>query len=265
VKETIKEALISSGRILMDHFGKAKTVKEKNNQSNVVTEADLASEKNIVAVIEKKFKGQNIIAEETGFRNKFSEFTWIIDPLDGSSNFAAGIPWFGIIIAVLKDYKPIIAGIYLPYSDEMYIAEKGKGAFRNDARIDVTKERNLRDVLFSYSLDFSEDTAKTDNESKIIREIVKETRNLRSINCVLEYCYVADGRLGGCVNQATKIWDIAAPALMIQEAGGVVSDISGNDLNFCVDKTSYDRTFSFVAASKELHPKVRSIIARAIR
>jgi myo-inositol-1(or 4)-monophosphatase len=264
MQDTITKALLSSGKILMDSLGKLTEIKEKQDQSNVATQADLDSERNIVAIIEKKFPSHNILAEETGFRNKFSEYTWVIDPLDGSSNFAAGLPWFGILIAVMKDYKPIAAGIYLPFYDLIYGAEKGKGAFRNKERINVTNAIELRNVLFSYSLDYSEDISKTDMESKIIKELVNNTRNLRAVNSVVEYCYVADGRIGGCINQTTHIWDIAAPDLIIREAGGVVSDISGSEIDYRFSNSDYGRNFTFVASNKELHPKVLGLIRIAI-
>jgi myo-inositol-1(or 4)-monophosphatase len=260
MRDLIKEALLSSGQILMGHFGKMGEVRQKSDQSNVVTKADLESEKNIVAMIEKRFPSHNIIAEETGFRNKLSEFTWVIDPLDGSSNFATGLPWFGILIAVLKDHKPIAAGVYLPFYNNLYLAEKGKGASRDGGPISVSAERNLKKVLFSYSLDYSEDSSKTEAESRIINELVRNVRNLRAINSVGEYCYVADGRLGGCINQTTKIWDIAAPALIIQEAGGIVTDISGVELSFFADRSDYDRNFTMVASGRNLHKRVMEII-----
>ena len=116
----------------------------KENQSSIVTNADIESEKTIIGIINNAFPGHNIISEECGYMHNGSEFTWVIDPLDGTSNFAAHIPWFGVLIAVLKDSEPILAGACLPIQQDVYLAEKGAGCFRNGERINATGNTNLR-------------------------------------------------------------------------------------------------------------------------
>ncbi|MDD5086222.1 MAG: inositol monophosphatase [Candidatus Nanoarchaeia archaeon] len=257
---TIKTALKKAGKILMENFGKVDSYEIKENQSNIVTKADIDSEMVIVKIIENKFPNHNIITEETGYKNKTSDFTWIIDPLDGTSNFSSGIPWFGIIICVLKYNNPFMAGIYLPFYNLLYFAESGKGATKNNKKIYVSKETELKNILMTYSLDYSKDISKTEKESKIITNIVNNIRNLRATNSVVDFCYTADGRLGGCINQTTKIWDIAAPYLIIKEAGGVVTDINGKDIRFDVKKEDYQKNFTIVGSNKILHPKIMELI-----
>lgn len=258
---TIKKALREAGKILLANFGDVKTYNVKENQSSIVTQADIDSERAIVKIIEDKFPNHNIIAEEAGCKNKNSDYTWAIDPLDGTSNFSAGIPWFGTIICVLKNSEPVMAGIYLPSYNLLYFAEKGKGATRNGEKIYVSAEKELKNILMAYSLDYSEDASKAEKESKIIKNIVQNTRNLRSVNsCAVEFCYVADGKLGGYINQATKIWDIAAPYLLVKEAGGIVTDISGNDIDFTVDELNYQKNFTVVGSSKSLYVKIMKLI-----
>ena len=120
---------------------------------------------------------------------------------------------FGILICVLKKNEPVIAGIYLPIYDLLYFAEKRKGATRNGEKISVSKETELKNILLAYSLDYSEDISKTEKESKIIKNIVQNVRNIRATNSVIDSCYTADGRLGGHISQTTKIWDIVALCL----------------------------------------------------
>ena len=115
-----------------------------------------------------------------------------------------------------------MTGCLLPFQNQLYFAEKGKGARLNEQKIRVTKEKKLKNVLLSYSLDYSDEPGKTERESIIIQNLVKNIRNLRATNCIVDFCYTADGKLGASVNQTTKIWDIAGPALLIEEAGGVV-------------------------------------------
>lgn len=205
MKTTIHFALHEAGKILMDNFGKISNCAVKENQSSIVTQIDLNSEKKIFEIISNKFPEHNALDEETGFQNKNSEYIWVVDPIDGTSNYAAGIPWFGIIICVLKNFKPFMAGCYLPVQNQLYFAEKGKGATLNEQKIRVSKESNLKNVLMTYSLDYSDEPGETEKESKIIQRLVQNIRNLRATNCVIDFCYTADGKLGACVNQTTKI------------------------------------------------------------
>lgn len=260
MKTTIQKSLQASSKILMDNFGSIEKVEVKQDQSNIVTQADLDSEKAIVKIVEKDFPDHNIIAEETGFQSKGSQYTWIIDPLDGTSNFSTGLSWFGVLISVLKDWEPVASGAALPFYNYFYLAEKGKGSFLNDKKISVSDETELRNILAVYSLDFKENFSITQKESQIIAKLVRNTRNLRSTNSLVDQLYVAEGKFGSCINQTTKIWDIAAPSLIIEEAGGIVTDINGDKLNFKVSETDYERNYTIVASTKILHPKLMRLI-----
>lgn len=260
MQQTIVNALYSAGEILKNSFGKIEHIVLKHDQSNVVTQADLDAEAAIVAIIERDYPNHSIIAEETGYRNKNSPYTWIVDPLDGTSNFASLIPWFGVIVAVLKDAEPISAGMYLPFTDQLYLAEKGQGAFLNNKKIRVAEEDDLKKLLFSYCLDYSSQEGKTEFEARIISQLVKNCRNLRATNSVTDFCYTADGKLGGCINQTTKIWDIAAPSLIITEAGGKVTDINNKPLDFNVNENNYLDNFTICASNPQLHTMVMQLI-----
>lgn len=259
MKDTIQLALSEAGKILLENFGKISDYKVKESQSSIVTKTDIDSEKRIMEIISKQFPDHNLLGEETGFQNKNSEFTWVVDPIDGTSNFAAGIPWFGIIICVLKKDKPLLAGCYLPVQNQLYFAEKGKGATVNGKSISVSKETELKNVLLAYSLDYSDQPGKTEYEVKIIQRLVQDIRNLRSTNCLLDFCYTAEGKLGASINQTTKIWDIAGPGLIIEEAGGKISDIHGNHFDFTLNEKNYMRNFEIVASNKLLHAEILSL------
>lgn len=260
MKNTIYKAFHEAGEILLDNFGKISEYSVKESQSSIVTQTDVDSEKRIMKVISKEFPEHNLLGEETGFHNKNSEFTWVVDPIDGTSNFAAGIPWFGVIICVLKNFQPLMAGSFLPVQNQLYYAEKGKGATLNGKPISVSKESHLKNILVAYSLDFSDEPGKTECETKIIRRLVQNVRNLRSTNCLLDLCFTADGKLGACINQSTKIWDIAGPALIIEEAGGLATNLKGNPFDFKVDENSYERNFEIVGSNKLLHTGVINLI-----
>ncbi|MEZ5107217.1 MAG: inositol monophosphatase [Draconibacterium sp.] len=260
MEDTLLKATYEAGDILMKYVGKISDYKTKESQSSIVTIADLAAEKKIMQIIGEKFPDHNTLGEETGFQYRNSEYTWVVDPLDGTSNFAAGLPWFGIIICVLKNNEPILATCYIPYKLQVYFAEKGKGALLNEKKISVSKETELRNILAAYSLDYSDEPGKTEQETKTIGRLVQHVRNLRSTNSLLDFCYTADGKLGACLNQTTKIWDIAGPKLIIEEAGGIVSDFNGNSLDFTINEKNYDRNFTIICSNKTLHPKVIELV-----
>jgi myo-inositol-1(or 4)-monophosphatase len=260
MENTILKALHKAGEILMKNFGKLTEYTIKENQNSIVTAADIESEKKIIEIILEKFPDHNTLGEETGFRNRNSEFTWVIDPLDGTSNFAAGLPWFGVIICVLKDSVPAMAGCFLPVQNEIYFAEKGKGATRNNKKIAVSQETNLSNILAAYSLDSSDEPGKTEREAKIMQHLVLSIRNLRATNCLLDFCYTAEGKLGACINQTTKIWDIAGPGLIIEEAGGKVTDIFGNPFEFSLNESNYNRNFTIACSNQILHSEIIRIL-----
>jgi myo-inositol-1(or 4)-monophosphatase len=264
MKPALEECMREAGAILMKSFGHihARDINTKPDES-VVTKADMDSEKAIVEIIRSKFPKHNIIAEETGFLDNKSEYTWVVDPLDGTSNFAAGIPWFGVLIAVMKKAEPVLAGAYLPFYNQAYTAEKGRGAFMNGSKISASTEKELRAVLFSYCLDPSKDSEKIAMESRLFSLLANSIRNLRTTNSAVDECYVADGRLGGCINLMTKIWDIAAPWLIIREAGGAFTMADGSEVDFSFNGKNYMRNFPIATAGKNLHPKIIRMIKEA--
>jgi myo-inositol-1(or 4)-monophosphatase len=265
MKQILTEALTLGGKILIENFGQISNYKIKENQSSIVTKADVDSENAIIQLINSKYPVHNTLGEETGFQDRGSAFTWVIDPLDGTSNFAAGLPWFGVIICLFENSVPVLSGCYLPVQDLLYLAEKGRGATCNGKKIKVSEDTSLKNVLLAYSMDFSEDKRKTEHEAKIIGSLVSNIRNLRSTNSVVDFCFTAEGKLGGCMNQTTKIWDIAGPALLIEEAGGKATDINGNSFDFGMTKENYDRNFTIIAANKTLHGQLLNLVKKENR
>jgi myo-inositol-1(or 4)-monophosphatase len=260
MKQTLLECLRPAGEILLRHFGKNVNIRHKGDQSNIVTDADVASEHWIVGHIRERFPNHSIIAEETGSRRGSSEFTWVIDPLDGTSNFAAGLPWFGVQVAVLENCAPILAAMYLPVTDTLYFAEKGQGVFRDDTRVRVTAETDPLNVLCAFGLDASASVEQSREQTQVLHRVANGVRNFRATNCLLDFCFTIDGRLGGCVNFNTKIWDIAPLVLMLPEAGGHLTDVNGGDIVFRPDSEPFDRNYTVLGASRVLHPKLLKLI-----
>ncbi|MCK4748085.1 MAG: inositol monophosphatase [Bacteroidales bacterium] len=259
-REILESALKKGGTVLLEHFGKPSETFVKESISSVVTEADLASEKVIIEFLGASTEPYNIISEESGYIENHSIYTWVIDPLDGTSNFAAGLPWFGVIITLFHEQVPIQAAMYLPVADQLYYAESGKGAWRNGSPIKTLDSTELTEILLSYSFDFSRDPGKTDAEMDLLSKLSNKIRNTRSTNSLIDFCYTTDGRLGAAINQTTKIWDIAAPWLIIREAGGVVTDIFGSEIQFNLSQDEINRNYTIVAAGSGIHGQIIRII-----
>ena len=158
-----------------------------------------------------------------------------------------------------------MAGCFLPVQNETYFAEKGKGAFKNGGKINVSEETELKNILAAYSLDSSDEPGKTEREAKIMQHLVLSIRNLRATNSLLDLCYTAEGKLGACINQTTKIWDIAGPGLIIEEAGGKVTDILGKPFDFSLNESNYNRNFTIACSNKMLHPEIINIVNHGLQ
>jgi myo-inositol-1(or 4)-monophosphatase len=260
MKNLLISALKASGDTLLEYFNKPLEIKQKESQSNIVTDADIASEKVIISLITNGFPDHNIISEEAGFINNNSEYTWIIDPLDGTSNFASGIPWFGVLIAIFKHNTPIMGGAYLPVQNTLYFAEAWRGAFRNGEPLQIFGNKELKDSLFAFCVDYTEDTVFLNKGIEIYKYIIKNSRNIRSTNCLIDFIYVAEGKFGGVLNLYTKVWDISALGLIISEAGGIMRNLDGKDIQFSIDEQIITENFPVIAGSVQIVESLRKIL-----
>ena len=258
VKNALIHALRSAGEIQVKSFQAVKKISEKESISSVVTEVDLESEQRIISILEKDFSQHNILSEECGLISKASEYTWVIDPLDGTSNYAAGLPWFGVLIALMKGHNPILAGAYLPASDSLYVAEEGKGAVLN-GKILRMESREIKNTLVAFSTDFTRDEQYLQKGLDVYRYLVQHTRNVRSTNCLLDLLYVAEGRFGGCINMYTRIWDIAALYLIITEAGGLFKNLDSSDIEFRIDEDSASKNYPILAGNKTFMESLKAV------
>jgi myo-inositol-1(or 4)-monophosphatase len=256
MKDTLIECVRRAGALLLQHFGGNITVQRKGTVSDIVTAADLASERLVTDLIRRRHPDHNLLGEERGLQHRDSEFTWVIDPLDGTSNFAAGLPWFGVMIAVLQHEDPLLAAMYLPVPDVLYTAERGGGAFRNGTRLRSSSESELKDALCAYGLDACGDRAALERQTRLMGLLVQEARNVRLTNSLQDFAYTLDGQFGACVNQRCMIWDIAPACLLFPEAGGLFTDLQGRDIRLELDPEKYLRSYAVVGANPALHEQV---------
>jgi myo-inositol-1(or 4)-monophosphatase len=256
MRETLVECATSAGGILMERFGRVREIRFKEDRSSIVTEADLASERHILARLQAQYPHDNIIAEETGFLGRGGDRTWVIDPLDGTSNFAAGIPWFGVMITVLEQATPVLAAMYLPVEQTLYVSARGAGVQRNGRPVRVTAETDLRNTLCAHAMDAASDPDVARWRALLHGRLIQGARNLRATNSLVDFAYVIDGRFGAVVNHASKIWDIAASALMLPEAGGTLTDLRGQEVELSPGAPGVARTYAVVGSSRALLPQL---------
>jgi myo-inositol-1(or 4)-monophosphatase len=261
---TAIELAQAAGRTLLETFGTSDVIDKKGDHSNVVTAADSRSEEMIVRGIRSAYPSHSIIAEETGCDLRGSQFTWVVDPLDGTSNYAAGVPWFGVLISVLKDEVPVAGVIYLPVTGDLYSAQAGAGAYRNGKRIAVTREQKLENVLWAYGMDGGSSEEQAARNVAVLAKLLCRVRNVRATNSLVDPAYTSDGRLGGMLNQSTRLWDIAAPMLIVQEAGGMYTDVVGRPLKLDISRTAADKEYAILAGAPALHEAVAAIVRETL-
>jgi myo-inositol-1(or 4)-monophosphatase len=203
------------------------SVTEKS-RNDFVSEVDKGAEKTIIDVIRKAYPDHSILAEETG-SHAGKEYEWIIDPLDGTTNFLRGIPHYAVSIAIRHNNRISQGVIYNPVSQELFTASRGDGAHLNGRRIRVTSRKSLEGALIGTGIPYREEHLHLlDDYMGMLKAIIPDTAGIRRAgSAALDLAYVASGRLDGFWEMDLNIWDIAAGVLLVEEAGGLVGDLSG--------------------------------------
>ncbi|HEV8285479.1 MAG TPA: inositol monophosphatase family protein [Chitinophagaceae bacterium] len=228
LKTTLIKAVKAGAAELSRFFNKSFTVSNKQGINNLVTEADHAAEKAILDIVKQEFPDHYILSEEAGEIFQDSNYKWIVDPIDGTVNFAHGIPLCCVSIAIEHNSEIIMAAVYNPNLNELFFAEKGKGATLNENKIKVSEKTNVISAFlvtgFPYTyLDVPNGPLAT--FEKLIRKGIP-VRRLGS--AAIDLCWVAAGRFDGFYEHKLEAWDSAAGYLIVEEAGGRVTDFKGN-------------------------------------
>lgn len=225
IKQIGTRAAYASGKILNDHFGQRLQITKKG-AIDLVTQADIASEKAIIATIRQAFPDHAILAEESGMTNENHEALWVIDPLDGTTNFAHGLPAFCISIAFAHCDEIVMGMVFNPRNAEIFSAIKGRGAFLNERPIHVSETQSVADSLLVTGFPYNV-REKTDTVIQRLTQCLTAAQGIRRLgSAALDLCWVACGRFDGFWEEDLKPWDVAAGTLIVQEAGGRVTDFS---------------------------------------
>jgi len=230
VNKTIEIAK-EAGQIIKKGFGENIAIEFKTDEANLVTNIDKAAERIIIDFIRKEYPDHSIIAEESGENKTNSEYTWIIDPLDGTTNFAHKLPIFAVSIGIQKGNETVIGVIYDVMRDVVYFAEKGSGSFENGKKLSVSNNSILSHSVLVTG--FAYDRSDEYNEAiKLFGSFLQKTRAVRRLgSAALDLCYVASGVFDGFWEANLSPWDVCAGMLLVEEADGKVTDFSNNSIN----------------------------------
>lgn len=223
-----------AGGLLKERYERPHEIAYKRPK-DIVTEADRRSETLIIGRLRKSFPGHSIVAEEGGGNKNASEYCWYVDPLDGTTNFAHGFPMFCVSLGLAKNEEVIAGVIYDPLRDELYTAEKGSGAFRNQQRLHVSGVENLSESLLATG--FPPYTSDHERNIQYYFRFTQTSHGVRRAgSAALDLCTVAGGRFEGFWELKLNPWDKAAGVLMVTEAGGGVTDLSGGPFKLLEDE-----------------------------
>jgi myo-inositol-1(or 4)-monophosphatase len=215
-----------AGRVLRDNFGRKIVVNHKGD-IDLVTEIDVAAEKVIKDLISSYHPKHQILAEESGAHESSSEYRWVVDPLDGTTNYSHGLPIFCVSIALERAGEPIVGVIYDPMREELFAAERGNGATLNGRTIEVSSVSQLKKAMLVTGFPYDVQTNEVNNLDHF-ENFIKNAQAIRRLgSAAIDLCYVACGRMDGFWELKLNPWDMAAGALIVEEAGGRVTRFDG--------------------------------------
>lgn len=252
--EKIIQIAEEAGQIAKEGFRTNFDVEFKSNSSDLVTEYDKKSEAAIISFIKKEFPSHSIFAEESGISEKDSEYMWVIDPIDGTTNFAHGLPIFSVSIGVQKNGKTIYGVVNDVMMDSIYSAELGNGAYRNNQKLKVSSTDELRESLLVTGFPYDIPNYMPQLTEQFGEFLVKSRAVRRLGSAALDLCYVASGVFDGFWEVKLNPWDYCAGKLLVEEAGGKVTDFSQNQIKF--DK------IEILASNGKIHNQMSEILTK---
>ena len=230
-KNTLIQATTEAAAILKEYFNTSFTISNKEGINNLVTEVDHKSEQAIIAIIRKNYPDHFILSEEDGTVEQDSPYKWIIDPIDGTVNYAYGIPICCVSIGLEKDGKMIMGAVYNPFINEFFFAERGQGAYLNDKRIHVTQKNELIHSCLVTGFPYTY-LDSPNGPLEVFSKLIKKGIPVRRLgSAAIDLCWVAAGRFDGFYEHKLSAWDSAAGFIIVEEAGGKVTDLKGNYYN----------------------------------
>lgn len=248
------QAAKKAGSIHKKYFKGGLKLKTKSASFDLLTCADIESEEAVVSLIKRHFPKHNFLAEENTYARTDSEYTWVIDPLDGTNNFACGLPIFCASVALVHKDKVVAGAIYDVTRNELFYAQKGKGAFLNGKPIRVNRAATLKKSLLITGFYYSRGKEVVETLDAIKQFLFKHILGIRRLgSAALDLCYVACGRAAGYWEFELSPWDFAAGKLIVEEAGGRVTGRYG-------EKPPFNQKHFIVVSNGKIHRQMLSVI-----
>ncbi|NIO22567.1 MAG: inositol monophosphatase [Candidatus Aenigmarchaeota archaeon] len=244
------KAAKEAGKILERGFHDIQTVRMKTGR-DLITGMDFKSEKRILSILRKSFPHYSIYSEESGKKMKDSVYMWVVDPLDGTTNYSIKNPFFDVSIALMKRNEPVVGVVHAPATKEMFYAEKGRGAYLNGKRIRVSKEFDISKTLLTYC--HNSDDRNVMRITEVFRRIKPLPIDFNKMRAgALEIAFVAAGRVGCYLTCGFHSYDVAAGTLLVREAGGRVTDFEGKEFN--------SESKDFLASNGRVHDRILELL-----
>lgn len=253
------QAAKAAGKILKQGFLKSGVIDFSYKDSHkIVTQYDKQAEEIIINTIKRTYPNHAILAEETGLSAANSDYLWIIDPLDGTSNFSHHIPYFAVSISLFYQNSPYLSVIYLPMNDELFTAQQGKGAFLNGQSLTISHNADLAKAFIA--LNRGQNTAEKKRYGRICSIMTTQVRSYRCTGSIAtDLCYVASGRFDAQIINGCAIHDIAGGVLLVKEAGGVNLNFHGQAYSW-QENLADDETNDLIVGSAKLAKKLQLLI-----
>ncbi|MDN3515768.1 MAG: inositol monophosphatase [Candidatus Brocadia sp.] len=256
--DVAREAALKAGIVIKEHFGKVcPSMIDEKAKNDFVTNVDKKSEEIIKGYIKSHFNNHDILAEESSSERKGSTFLWIIDPLDGTLNYIRGLPSFAVSIALEINGDLVVGLIYEPLRENIYAAMRGHGSFKNGRRIHVSRSDTLSASLIATGFPYRIKDI-IDPYLRVFKNFFMHAIGIRrGGSACLDLAYTAEGIFEGFFECALSPWDIAAGALLVEEAGGVVTDFNGD--------RQYLKTGNIIAGTKGVHNEMLRVIQETFK
>jgi len=230
---TAVSAAYAAGEIILRNIQRLDSIKiSEKGKNEFVSEVDQKAEERILSIISKKYPNDSVLAEESGLSKESSDNQWLIDPLDGTTNYIHNFPHYAVSIALQKNKELILGVVYDPFKQELFTAEKGQGALLNNHKIRVSERTNIEGALLGTGIPFREGQD-VEQYIETLKSFIKESAGIRRAGAAaLDLAYVASARLDGFWETKLNPWDIAAGIVIVREAGGLITDLEGGENYF---------------------------------
>jgi myo-inositol-1(or 4)-monophosphatase len=258
VLEMIAELLRRGGAALLERVDAEHVLERKTSHVDLVSDADRAAEEAILERLSVLTPGDAVISEERGLLAGHTDRTWVIDPLDGTTNYVAGLADFGVIIGVTEGKRAIAGGMYLPTDDLLYLAKAGGGATRNGEPIRASRTTELNNAFVDHSLAWAPGIVT--NQQRTLELLLPVVRAIRCNHSLRYLARVADGTYDAFVYHSLWLWDLVGPSVVLNEAGALVTALDGGPLDLTPNQASTSRLYAAIGANPELHTKLITLL-----